>query len=403
MAPRAGASRLRRACALCLACAGGLAGAPAQAALSDTIHPFVGIGYSYDDNLFRFDDGQTLPGEPRADSMRQSFAGATLERPFGRQVLTASAKVTRVDFDHYTRLDYNAKDFNANLAWALGNQLSGNVGASYSDVLTPFNDVRTTDRNLRTQRGEFVDLNWLFHPRWQVHGKLSRDSYRYDLSSQKYLDRDVDTTEVGFDYVAPTGSTVGLQAQRRRADYLNFISGGTLNEGYDEDNVSLKVVWRVTPQTRLQLLAGHARRTHDQLRFADSSGANGKLSAQWSPTAALWFSGSLWRQYEPFEGGGVSYSLDRGVLLGAGWRPRDNLNFELQLRRIERDFKGPLTTTVLLGAEDKTDLGSLNATYMWRQNVQLGASVFHEKRRANTFYSTNYKANGASLNVTLQF
>ena len=79
---------------------------PAQAVISDTIHPFVSATYSYEDNLLRLPDG-VVGLQGRSDTLTELQAGLLFERPIGRQRLTAQAKVSRVSFDHYDQLNYN--------------------------------------------------------------------------------------------------------------------------------------------------------------------------------------------------------------------------------------------------------------------------------------------------------
>lgn len=385
--------------------AGMLAGAPAAAQLSDTLHPYAGVGYSYDDNLFRLSDGATGPGFERSDTSRQAYAGLEFERPIGRQLITASAKVTRVSFDRYSEIDYNAKDIKGNWAWQLGNHLNGNIGGTYTEMLTPFSDYHATDRNLRTQRGEYADLNWRFHPSWQAHGRLNHDEYSYDLLSQRFLDRNVNGTEAGVDYLAASGSTVGLVVRRLRAAYPNAepLLTGLFDQSYTQTTASVKVLWKISGTTQLQVLGGHARRKHNSGSLGDSSGTNGRADLNWAATPLLQVNGALWRQYQPFEGTGVSHSLDTGASVGVTWLPLNAVKVDGELRHVKRDFEGPLTTTLLRGAEDKSNLATLTTSYQWRKFIALSASLFKDQRSASSFYSTSYRAKGASVFVNVQF
>jgi len=391
--------------------AGILSTAPAAAQLIgtanntgyDTFTPLFGIGYSYDDNLFRLAENQTPPGFERADTSRQAYAGLEFERPVGRQLFTASAKVTRVSFKRHSEIDYNGKDFYGNWAWQLGNHLSGNIGASYIEMLTPFGDYNNTDRNLRTQRGQYAELNWRFHPSWRLHTRYNHDEFDYDLTSQRYLDRKVDGGEAGIDYLAASGSTVGLQLRRVRADYPNsqLLSTGLLDYSYTQTTASLKVRWKVSGATEVLFLGGRAKR--DRKAGVESSGTNGRVDVNWTVTPLVLVKGALWKQFQPFEGSGVSYSLDKGASVGATWMPRNQVKLDAELRRTKRDFEGPLTNTVLIGAADTTTLASLSATYELRRYLSLSASVFRDKREATSFYSNSYRAKGASVFVNAQF
>lgn len=160
-----------------LAAGGAACSLPAGAAISDTISPFIATSYSYDDNLFRIDDN--VPGfdGQRSDTSRQVQAGFRINRPIGRQLLTGQVKWSRVYFDHFDQLDYTGKDYLADLEWHIANHLEGHLGASYAQTLTPFSDLRSSERNLRTIRREYANGGWRFHPSWRVRG----DSHAIDI------------------------------------------------------------------------------------------------------------------------------------------------------------------------------------------------------------------------------
>ena len=199
----------------------------ALAALNDTLHPFVSLGYTYDDNLLRLPEGYTAIAGG-SDKITQGQVGLLVERPFGRQKLTGSAKVSRVTFDRFDQLDYNGKDFNGDLAWQLGNRWSGTLGGVYNQTLTPFTDTVTNERNLRTTRRGYVTAAYRFHPSWQVRSSFTRNKYDYELVQQRVNDREEEVVEFGGDYLAPSGSRIGLVARRWTGSYENIRRFGNV-------------------------------------------------------------------------------------------------------------------------------------------------------------------------------
>ncbi|AXA91858.1 hypothetical protein DPH57_12315 [Massilia sp. YMA4] len=246
-----------------LALAAALVCGAASAEISDTIHPFVALGYTYDDNLLRLPDNAG-DGVQRSDRARQAQAGVIVERPIGRQRLSATAKVSRVNFDHYSQLDYNGKDLKADLYWQLGNRLSGLLGGSYVETLTPFSDYNSSERNLRTTRREYVNAAWRFHPSWQVRGGVTRNRNEYELLAQRVNNRQEDLAEVGADYLASSGSKVGLVVRHWKGHYMNprRINGVALDDDYTQDELKASVNWRFSGVTYIEMLAGYAKRKH---------------------------------------------------------------------------------------------------------------------------------------------
>lgn len=384
---------------------GSMCCASATAALSDTLHPYAGVTYTTDDNLFRVPDGVEPGPEGRSDTMRQAMFGIQVDRPFGRQRLEANVKLSKVDFNKYEQLNYSGKDADATLHWRIGNLLSGDLGGSYSETLAPFNDFHSTERNLRVHRNGFVSAAYLFHPSWQVRGTYVRDQFAYDLLSQKYLDRTETSTEVGFDYLAASGSTIGLLARRSKGEYPDDVAGGFFtNEDYKQDAYRLKILWLLSAQSRVEFQGGHTSRKHVVSGYRDASGTNGRLTATWSPRAALKFVGSAWREFTPYEGSLTSFSLNRGASLRGTWAVLDRLSVDAQWSTIHRDFDTPRIGNVIYpGFGDNSRTGSVGVNYVFRDHIGLGAAFNRDTRSIDRRFGVPYRSNGGSVYINLQF
>jgi len=394
---------LRAACVLVL---GGMATAPAMAALSDTIFPFLATSYSYDDNLLRLDD--TTPGYngPRSDTSRQIQAGVLFNRPIGRQILSGQAKWSRVSFQNFDRLDYNGKDFQADLEWHIANHLQGHLGATYNQTLTPFSDFQSTERNLRVRRREYVDGAWRFHPSWRVRGGLSRERYSYDLPAMRLSNRVEDASELGLDYLASTGSVIGIQLRHLKGDYPNRANSGRfgLDDGYTQDEVKANIYWRYSEITQIQLLAGWVRRGHTFYTGRDSSGTNGRLIVNWAPLGKVRFTGNLWHEFGTVENTLISSSLNNGTSLAATWDITAKVRMDAKLRREKRDFSAASGLVFPVDVTDTTRTESLGLTYFPRPNIQLGLNAFRDKRAGAPIINTSsYRAKGVSFSASVQF
>lgn len=394
---------LRTACVLLL---GGMAATPAMAALSDTIFPFLATSYSYDDNLLRLDD--TTPGYngPRSDTSRQIQAGFLFNRPIGRQILSGQAKWSRVAFQHFDSLDYNGKDFLADMEWHIANHLQGHLGATYSQTLTPFSDFQSTERNLRVRRREYVDGAWRFHPSWRVRGGLSRERYSYDLPAMRLSNRVEDASEFGVDYLASSGSLVGVQLRHLKGDYPNRANGGRfgVDDGYTQDEVKANIYWRYSEITQVQLLAGWVRRGHSFYTGRDSSGTNGRLVVNWAPLGKVRFTGNLWHEFGTVENALISSSLNNGASLAATWDISAKVRMDAQLRREKRDFSAASGLVFPVDVTDTTRTESLGLTYSPQPNIQLGLNAFRDRRVGAPIINTSsYRAKGASFSASVQF
>ena len=115
---------------------------PAIAKEGDTFRPFVSVGYFYDSNLFRLDEGENASlVTQRDDRYRVVSAGIDVDWKPGRQQIVANVTKTWIRYDRYTYVDFDGDDMQATWNWRLGNRLSGNLGAAKSTSLSAFEDV----------------------------------------------------------------------------------------------------------------------------------------------------------------------------------------------------------------------------------------------------------------------
>lgn len=387
-----------------LACVAMLYSSQSMAALSDTVHPFVAIGYTYDDNLLRLPD-EYAGITQRSDRATQAQAGISVERPFGRQKLTGSAKVLRVTFDHFDQLNYNGKDANADLAWQLGNRFSGNVGASYIQTLTPFSDMVTDQRNLRTTRRSYVSGAWQFHPSWRVRTGFSRTKFEYELLAQRVNNRTDNVAEVGGDYMASSGSRVGLVVRQWKSEYVQprSYSGVLLFNDFTQNELKANILWNLSGVTQVQVLAGYVNRKSEFLPIPDASGLNGRASVRWAPSGKVKFNAEVWREFAAVESLVVSNSLNRGASIGATWSATGKIQATASVRRETRDFE-LLGTAIADAVPDRTRSAQVGLTYTPTLSSQIGLSVFNENRDGSSLVGTSsYRAKGVSINASVQF
>lgn len=383
----------------------GLFAPQARAQISDTIHPYASVGYSYDDNLLRRENTNNIDA---SDTYTTLVAGVALERPIGRQLITASARASKVAFDKNSELDYTGKDAAGEWKWQVGNHLSGHAGISYNESLASFADFQVAARNIRTDTKRYVDGNWLFHPSWQVHAGYTNERFGFDLPSQQYNNRTEKTAETGFDYIAGNGSTFGLVVRRLEGDYptlgFNGATGRFIDNGYKQDELKINVNWAATGVTQVTFLGGWVRRRHNTETQRDDSGANGRVIVNWSPLGHTQFNGMIWREFGAAEGTLINSALSTGASIGANWTPTPKMTYNGTLRYEKRDFE-PLTgVTGLTGLTDTARTASAGVTYQaWRQ-VALSLNGFITSRDGSAAAATSsFRAKGLSFNATVKF
>ncbi|HEU4371918.1 MAG TPA: XrtB/PEP-CTERM-associated polysaccharide biosynthesis outer membrane protein EpsL [Telluria sp.] len=386
--------------------AAALAGAHANAAPTDALHVFGGLGYGHDDNLLRVPDGVAGFDNQLGDSWYQADAGLLFDHTYSRQRLSAQARLSKVKFDHFSQLDYDGKDLEATWDWQVGNHLEGKLGATYDQTLAPYTDFHSDQRNLREQRRTYVDGAWRFHPSYRVRAGASKEKSNYELVLQSYNDRTEDAWEIGADYLPASGSEIGLVARKVKGKYPNRRPFGQqlLNDDYDQDELKARISWIASGSTNVQLLAGWVRRR--QPGFGDdTSGFNGRIAANYQRHNTLAFTAAVWRDFAPIESTIVSYTLNKGASAGLVWDASTKVKVDANAVVERRDYNPRLLAMAALGdLNDVLRSANVRATWSPRTAVQLSAAFAHQARSGSAALGTGrLSSNSIELDARAQF
>jgi exopolysaccharide biosynthesis operon protein EpsL len=349
----------------------------------DGLHVNAGIGWHHDDNLLRVPDNDPGYGGQRSDSWRQVDAGATFDHLYGRQRIQASVQLSQVTFDHFSQLDYDGKDGRATWFWQLGNQLEGRLGASYVELLAPYTDLRTSERNLRVQHSTYFDGAWHMHPRWRARAGFHEDRYTYELSTQRPNNRRERAVETGIDYLAPSGSEAGVVLRRLEGRYPYRRPFALATDDFEQDEYRLRVNWLASGKTTVNLLAGWTSRDQGAFGRGRVSGVTGRLGVAYEATARTSISAAVWRDFAPIESNVVSYTLNRGASVNASWQATAKLQAGASAAFERRNYSARNALPPALGRVDLDDslrTANLNLRYMPMQKMRLGITVARQVR-----------------------
>ncbi|SDY44713.1 exopolysaccharide biosynthesis operon protein EpsL [Collimonas sp. OK242] len=372
----------------------------------DAIRPYASYGISYDDNLLGLENSAAAQamgiGSNLSDYTRRLQLGLIADKTISQQHLTASVNVANVEYDRFRQLDHTDKNVAANWNWHAGPHVEGNAGVTYSQGLTPFIDFHLLEKNLRTQESAYVDGSWLFHPSWRVRGGLVHSKLSYDLASQQPANNTQNQTEVGLDYLAATGSTIGVQLRHTRANFPNpeQDAGLTVFNGYDQDEVKGKVDWLLSGKTKLHFLGGWVSRKQDAPSIRDFSGINSRVSADWSPTGKIDLTVAGWREIGAVDDLSTVYSVNHGASIASAWQYSEKIRFIAQFKYQKRDFSQTIASGTP-GAPNQNDaLRNTGLTMVYnptqRWQVQLSGT---RSTRALTNTPGGYVDNGVMLNT----
>lgn len=375
---------------------------PAFAAEGDVFQPYVGYSFAYDENVSGIKDADNPDNRKLSDTSRRAEAGLAVKKRISQQVLSAKLNVAHVTYDEFDTLNNDSKDLLGNWNWHVGDRVEGNLGASYVQELSSVTNSGGVDaRNLRTQRREFFDGSWLLHPSWRVRGGLSRDKLSYDVDAAD--DRNENASELGLDYLARSGSTVGMRLRHTRGDLPNQPSG---DNNYDQNELKAKVDWLLTGKTQLQFLGGYVQRKYGSDSARDYSGLNARVIANWKPTGQLGVTVSGWREigapanltteygeFIPPVGSSSSFTLNQGVSIGSTWDVTSKIRLAALLKHETNDFRGAEA-----GREDTYRTASAKLTYRATNHLQLATLLYR-----NSIPGDSTANNGVMLSSRYEF
>ena len=385
-----------------------LCGATAQAGSNDGLRVEAGLGIVHDDNLFRLADAQSAFDGRRGDNARQAFVG--LSADYGEyathgQHIAVHARLTRVNYEHFSALDYDAQDAGFNWQGRFGARLSGAAGASYLQSLASYTDLRATERRLRVQRRVFGDAAWRWHPAWQVRAGAAREQFAYEQPIERVNNRSETTLETGADYLPASGSSVGLGARRIVGRYakLRPVGAGLEDDSFTEDALLARVSWQASAIGNVQLLAGHTRRRHAHGGGRDAAGLTGRAGAAIDRGGKLRWKAAAWREFAAVESTLIGYSLNRGMSVGASYAPSAKVWLDAAASHERRSAEARVGTAPA-GWRDTLDQASLGATWSLHRRMALVLTAVRQQRGgAASAGNGSYRAHTVSLNVNMQF
>lgn len=379
----------------------GCFGGKAMAAADDKFTPYVGYTVGHDSNVFGLDgdqDYRALFAQPDgADRTTLVNGGLKARVPVSRQQFELSADVSRARYARFPVLDHAGHDLQGAWRWSVGRTWSGRIGASKVRALGPMSGFREAARNLRTTRRNIAENAWLLAPAWQLRADLSTYTLQNELASQRFGDVDERKVETGVDYLAASGSRMGLVFAQVRGEYPMRPAAAGRREHYRQDEVKARIDWRVAEKTRIQMLLGLTRRDSFGARTGRFSGPGARLTADWAASDKTAFEGACWREIAAADEVLAAYSLNTGCSLAPTWKMSAKTALKSVIAYEKRAFYGSA-----LPASDTGRSASLALSYAPWRKMALQMSVFALARDGNTGTGT-YARRGAALTARYEF
>lgn len=374
---------------------------PVLAREGDVIRPYVSATYVYDDNLRRRSDKES-------DTSVVGRVGIILDKDISQQNFYANIGVNETKYNKNSELDNTGKDIVARWNWAMGSKLRGKFEYYKNEAMLPFADFRGVDLNMRIQERKSFDANWRFHSSWRARFGVQRQDVSYDSLTLNAASFQEDSQQLGLDYLAESGSKVGLVYTHGRGtrpfDRPAFFPGvGTVfvNNDYTQQSLKADISWLYSAKTKFEFLGGYVDRKHDSFSQRDFSGFNAHANVMWSATDKTSFRAATWRDANATSIVTASYVIDSGASASVSYSATSKILLSTSARYQQLKFEGDITG-LDQGRTDKNKALSLGLTYSPLETLSFTTSV-NRNLRDSSSQLLNYNATSISLTGRYEF
>jgi hypothetical protein len=282
-----------------------------------------------------------------------------------RTRLVASATQGDRRYDHYTQLSHRPHAIDVALEWAMGNALTGKVGAADEQRLYDYLNGSLIERDLIHQRRTFGDLALRITPNLDITAGLQASRLRYDLQVNQLYNREENAQQIGLRYNTGTGSNITAGARFAHAQFPERTASqiANLDSGYRETEYFLDSEWVYSVKTKGSLRVGMIERKYETLSTQNTQLVNllGRTTYQYSPKTRL----DLQIYERPFSiiDPNTLFITARGGRFDASWQATPKTTLGLFVTRENVLFKN--SSNAAAGTPDN------RAESVWRPGLRL--------------------------------
>ncbi len=360
-----------------------------------------------DDNILRIRDhmdAEALLGTNKLFDFSHSFlAGAIVDKQISRQKLNINGNWSHNRYERFSQINNNAYDLQGNWNWFLGNRFEGNMGANFNKGQAPFL-FQPGLKNIRTQHTEYFNFAWHYHPSWRLRGDYTHFDFKTDNPVLQFQNRREDRFETGWDYVASSGSTFGVQYRHIRGEFTSPFQTATgifTENNYNQNEIKGRIDWKITGKSQIKLLGGWVERKNETISASDFNGLNVRLTYFWQPTNKTGIVLSGWRETVAIQTLRANFSLNTGGSSSAYWqlshKTKLNGNFSYNTQNFD-NFTGVTNDFSGFGNKNRITKASLELTYTPFYGTEISATGFLTSLSTSSVRG-GFDAHGAILSL----
>ncbi|MDB5804024.1 MAG: hypothetical protein JWN73_1346 [Betaproteobacteria bacterium] len=367
--------------------------APAAAARDGNVFtPYGSLSLTMDDNLFRLPanlDVATVSGKSqRGDLITSTQEGVRGDRFFGRQRLSFDASLNQARYRTYDYLNADLVNASGTWAWQFGNDLHGEVGSEYLQMLTGFADIRSAERNITDTRNDRVTIDYSLHPAVHLVGGLYQTVQDNSAASRKGGDFTTQSVDAGASFMPSSGNHVTLRARKTRAEYpvIQPFFGVPVSNNFDESALGAEGLWQISGKSQLSGLLAYTRRHYGDLSQRDYNGPTGNIYWGYQASGKTTLSLAAKREIGAYFDVTNNYILTDSVTFTSTYQATAKTQLQTRLDHRTRSFLGD-PGFILSNAPrrvDRTNSVGLTLNYDVAWPLRVTASLQRELRASNT-------------------
>jgi exopolysaccharide biosynthesis operon protein EpsL len=373
---------------------------PAAAQQDRPIMGVVGTSETWDSNLFRLNDS----AGPRADRYNATYVGLRVDKPYAQQRLLLDVTETAYHYKNFSNLNFNALQYRGAWQWTFTPRVSGTLSAERSQSLVNYADFRsTTQRNLRTSENQQASIDALLFGGWHLVGAAFHQSSRAEITFQVPSYR-ATGAEGGIKYFFLSGNSAALNFRSTHGSYIDqpLDPVALLDDGFKRSETELLASWTASGHSSFDGRLAWVDYRSNHFSQRDFSGAAGRLTWRWAPSAKLSFNFGAAQDLYPWQDSSASYRVDRRLSVGPTWQAGPRTAIRLSLEQASSDYRQPLPGFAGPQRHDTTRVALLGWDWRAWRNLSVNASV-QRTRRSSSDAAFAFHDTVTTLGASLMF
>jgi exopolysaccharide biosynthesis operon protein EpsL len=372
-----------------------------------TLNPYASSSISYDDNLYRFSSDRearaVLGSGSQSDIIKRLDLGLQANLQLSRQMISLSTNLSDSQFNRNSRLDNTGSANSARWDWQVASKLHGELSMSRTQAISGFNEIRNTDKNIRTNNKKFASIQWDIHPDWTLYTSREYNELENDLALSRVLNRRDVSVQSGLRYHSALNTVVDVAYKTVDSDFdsrtgqIKTILGDTSNQ----QEWMLNLAWQPSAKTQLSTRFSQVELKRPNAQVSDFSGFNQSWTLGYLLSDKVNLNMSVYRNLLPVDDVISTYIKATGYSISPNWNITSKLNFSSRLSMEKRDYIGNAN---LLGIAQSRDDESIQAgaslSYSPTQHLMMQMQYSGENRTSNAV-NAGYQFN--NINFLLRY